>query len=108
MLVYPKTGEEKWRKTYVPPFSVLALAYWLKKHGVADIHVYDQRVEPESRFLSLLHKCSTKPIIGFSTMTGPQIVYSLDLAKKAREQCPESYIVFGGVHPSFTPETTVS
>ena len=41
-------------------------------------------------------------------MTGPQIGYSLDLAKKAREQCPESYIVFGGVHPSFTPETTVS
>jgi len=108
LLVYPKTGEEKWRETYVPPFSVLALAYWLKKHGVADIHVYDQRVESKSRFLSLLRKCSVKPIIGFSTMTGPQIAYSLELARKAREQCPESHIVFGGVHPSFTPKTTVS
>jgi len=108
LLVYPKTGEEKWRATYVPPFSVLALAYWLKKHDVTDIYVYDQRVEPESQFLKLLHKCSPKSVIGFSTMTGPQIAYSLDLAKKAREQCPESYIVFGGVHPSFTPESTVS
>jgi radical SAM superfamily enzyme YgiQ (UPF0313 family) len=108
LLVYPKTGEEKWRETYVPPFSVLALAYWLKKHDITDLYVYDQRVEPESQFLKLLHKCSPKSIIGFSTMTGPQIAYSLDLAKKAREHCPESQIIFGGVHPSFTPETTVS
>lgn len=108
LLVYPKTGEEKWRKTFVPPFSVSALAYWLRKYTDLDVNVYDQRVEPESRFTGLLRKCSPKPVVGFSTMTGPQIAYALDLAKKAKEQHPDGYVVFGGVHASFTPEATVS
>ncbi|MFQ6085415.1 MAG: B12-binding domain-containing radical SAM protein [Candidatus Bathyarchaeia archaeon] len=108
LLVFPKTGEEKWRKTFVPPFAVSALAYWLRKHTDWDVNLYDERVEPESRFIDLLRRCSDGSVVGFSTMTGPQIGYALKLARTAREHLPDGHIVFGGVHPSFTPEATVS
>ena len=46
--------------------------------------------------------------IGISCMTGPQIKYATEYARYVRECDPDIPIVFGGLHPSFFPEQTVS
>ena len=45
--------------------------------------------------------------VGISTMTGPQIKYSLEVAQAIRSINPHIPLVWGGWHPSLKPEQTL-
>jgi radical SAM superfamily enzyme YgiQ (UPF0313 family) len=44
--------------------------------------------------------------VGISSMSGQQIGYGLEFAKKVRNEAPSCPIVWGGVHPTLLPELT--
>ncbi len=46
--------------------------------------------------------------VGISCMSGLQIRYALEFARKVRAESPTSPIVWGGVHPTLLPEQTVA
>lgn len=99
LLVYPKVGSEAKNVSVYPPLSLLYLAAYLKDFSVA---IFDQRVDNMDRFQVLLEQ---KPVcVGFSVMTGPQIGFSLELARVVKEKNIPT--VFGGVHPSILPQQT--
>jgi anaerobic magnesium-protoporphyrin IX monomethyl ester cyclase len=46
--------------------------------------------------------------VGVTCMSGPQIRYGLEFAKKVRAERPRCPIVWGGVHPTLLPEQTAA
>lgn len=42
-------------------------------------------------------------VVCFSVMTGMHL-YSIDVAKRIRKEYPDTFILFGGPHPTFSPE----
>ena len=53
-------------------------------------------------------KLGNPVIVGISSMSGFQIRYGLEFAKKVRTELPSCLIVWGGVHPSLLPEQTAA
>ncbi len=99
LLVYPNVGSEARNVSLHAPLSLLYLASYLKDFSVA---IFDQRVDTIERFKMLLDQ---DPLcVGFSVMTGPQIKFSLELAKMVKERSIPT--IFGGVHPSILPAQT--
>lgn len=45
--------------------------------------------------------------VGISCMSGQQIRYAIDFAKKVRNENPSCPIVWGGVHPTLLPQQTI-
>ncbi|HEY5387686.1 MAG TPA: cobalamin-dependent protein, partial [Thermoleophilia bacterium] len=46
--------------------------------------------------------------VGITAMSGPQIRYGLEFARRVRAERPRVPIVWGGVHPTLLPEQTAS
>ena len=46
--------------------------------------------------------------VGVTCMSGPQIRYGLELARRVRTERPRCPIVWGGVHPTLLPEQTAA
>jgi anaerobic magnesium-protoporphyrin IX monomethyl ester cyclase len=46
--------------------------------------------------------------VGITSMSGPQIRYGLEFARRVRAEKPRCPIVWGGVHPTLLPEQTAS
>ena len=46
--------------------------------------------------------------VGLTCMSGPQIRYGLEFARKVRAESPRLPIVWGGVHPTLLPEQTAA
>jgi radical SAM superfamily enzyme YgiQ (UPF0313 family) len=46
--------------------------------------------------------------VGVTCMSGPQIRYGLEFARKVRAEAPRVPIVWGGVHPTLLPEQTAA
>ena len=83
------------------PLSLLYLASPLEKAGY-QVRIIDMRMQNPNE-LSV-----GKPVfVGISSMSGLQIRYSLEFAKKVRVENPSCPIVWGGIHPSLLPEQTV-
>jgi anaerobic magnesium-protoporphyrin IX monomethyl ester cyclase len=97
LLVFP--GKYKAADPQVP-LSILHLASVLLGGGYK-VRVFDMRTE-DYRTLSV-----GKPLfVGISCMSGLQIRYGLEFAKKIRAEEPSLTIVWGGVHPSLLPDQT--
>ncbi len=106
VLVYPRTRWDIRNLTTRLPLSVLYIATYLRRHGVA-VEIVDQRVDDgwEARLRALL---AERPAwVGISSMTGKQIRWGLAAARVVREAAPTVPLVWGGVHPSILPEQTL-
>lgn len=81
------------------PFSVIALASYLRKNKVP-VEVLDTRVQP------YLHiDFNSYSLVGISAKTGEQISFAVELCKLIRSKSKVK-IVWGGCHASFFPEQT--
>ncbi len=105
VLFMPRTGI--YHKVLRPwmPLPLLNISAKLVQEGYS-IEIIDQRTDQnwEQSVRTALEK---KPIcFGISSMTGSQITGGIEAAKVVRD-CGDIPIVWGGVHPSLFPVTTV-
>ncbi len=88
------------------PLSVLYVGTALKEAGY-DVRILDERIEKNCKAAlreSINQDCL---FVGISSMTGYQIRHGLDIAKIVRELDPHVPIVWGGVHPTIHPDSTI-
>lgn len=88
------------KKTSQPimPLSVLALAAYLREHGM-DVEVLDTRLNDYedvdfSRYL----------LVGLSVTFGERVRVAYEISKYIKKKLPQMIIVWGGQLPSFSPE----
>ncbi len=84
------------------PLSLLHIAWPLQRVGYK-VRILDMRVENWRDF-----DIGDPVFIGISCMSGPQIGYALEFARKARMEKPKVPLVWGGVHPSLLAEQTAA
>jgi len=83
------------------PLSTLHLAAYLRRNGFG-VKIHDMRTQS-------CDWLSRSPLfVGISSMSGTQIRYGLDFAKKVRDADEETPIVWGGVHPTLLPDQTAA
>lgn len=100
VLIYPKTAEVEFSHPDVP-YSILFIGSYLKTNGI-NVKLFDQRISSNKE---ILHYIESNPVthIGLSTMTGPQIIFAMDLSKKIKQSKPEIKIIWGGIHVTVAP-----
>jgi len=87
---------------------MLTVAAPLLKAGY-NVKILDQRVEPITEEILRSLITSDCLAVGISTMTGTQVAFSIMLAKMVRKITDGKVpIIWGGCHPSVTPEQTLS
>ena len=84
------------------PLSLIHVASPLRRAGY-DVRILDMRIENARSF-----RIGNPVFVGISSMSGVQIAYGLEFARKVRSEKPSCPIVWGGVHPSLLPEQTAS
>lgn len=107
VLVYPPTGWEDPR-VVLPPLSLLTLVPPLLHEGFRAT-VLDVRQDRSWRE-TLASRLRTGRVlaVGISSMTGPQILGGLEAARVTRDNDPGVPVVWGGVHPSLVPDSTLA
>jgi len=83
------------------PLSLLHIASSLELAGYK-VRILDMRLENYRSF-----ELGKPLFVGISSMSGQQIRYGLEFAKKVRTEAPSCPIVWGGVHPTLLPVQTV-
>jgi anaerobic magnesium-protoporphyrin IX monomethyl ester cyclase len=106
VLIYPNAGQDVLGINVGMPLSTLYVGTALKEAGF-DVTLLDERVHRD--FQPLLRKALlSKPLyVGISSMTGYQISNGLLIAEMVRKLDPSIPIVWGGVHPTIHPESTI-
>ncbi len=99
LLVFP--GKYRTPEPQIP-LPLLYIASSLRTAGY-NVRLLDLRLESLKDF-----KIGNPIFVGISSMSGPQIMYGLEFAKKVRIANPDLPIVWGGVHPSLLPEQTAA
>ncbi len=106
VLVYPTTGMDLFGINVGLPLSVLYLGTVLDREGY-EVRIVDQRLT--TKFDEALRKAvdANTLMVGISSMTGTQIHGGLLAARLVRDLDRTIPIVWGGVHPSLCPESTL-
>jgi len=100
-LFYPKPTPEG--DTVRLPYSLLHLRSFLKARGVDGVEIYDESKNGDiKKLISGLE--GRYSLFGISSMTGPQINFGLNIAGMLKEYYPEVPVVWGGWHPTLTPD----
>ncbi len=97
---YPKPGLESYAFF---PNGLLFLAAVLEKGG-HEVQIYDNATDQRKLVDFLTFNPS---LIGFSVLTTPDILLAIAESKMFRVLFPKAKIVWGGVHPSLTPNETI-
>lgn len=84
------------------PLALLHIAASLRQEGFK-VRILDMRLEDYRNF-----EIGTPIFVGISCMSGLQIKYALEFARRLRMQNHNCPIVWGGVHPTLLPEQTAS
>ena len=84
------------------PYSLIPLANYLTAKG-HEVRLFDAQIEELEDFSPRGYD-----VVGFSTLSGPQIMSALKMAQIVRQQTPQTKIVFGGVHATLLPEQTAA
>jgi radical SAM superfamily enzyme YgiQ (UPF0313 family) len=89
-----------------PPLGTLTLAAYLKARGheVALLNIIDRDTDGQRLRREIE---SGADVAGISSVIGPQLAGSLEAARIVRDANPAIPIVWGGVHPTLAPETTL-
>ena len=89
------------------PYALLAVGTPLDRNG-HDVTIVDQQIHPDWRARLEAALAGEPPVcLGVSSMTGWQIKGGIEAAGIVRARRPEVPIVWGGVHPSLTPEQSL-
>ena len=99
LLVFP--GRYKAPDPQVP-LALLHLAAALQRDGYVP-RICDMRLQDYRSF-----RIGEPVFVGVSCMSGPQIGYGLEFARKVRAENPRAPLVWGGVHPTLLPEQTAA
>jgi len=89
-----------------PPFSILYLASALENEGFSLKVMHEEATEVNIKALLDLIFREKPALIGFSVLTGPQIIPSLEASKKIKEKF-NIPIIWGGIQPTLLPELTL-
>jgi radical SAM superfamily enzyme YgiQ (UPF0313 family) len=100
VLIYPKTAEIEFSHPDVP-YSILFIGSYLKSNGI-QVKLFDQRLNSNKEILKYIE---SNPVthVGLSTMTGPQIIFAMDLSRKIKQISKEIKIIWGGIHVTVAP-----
>ena len=99
LLVFP--GRYKAPDPQVP-LQLLHVASALRQAGHR-VRIFDMRLQDHRSFA-----IGDPLFVGITCMSGPQIRYGLEFARKVRAEKPRCPIVWGGVHPTLLPEQTAA
>jgi anaerobic magnesium-protoporphyrin IX monomethyl ester cyclase len=88
-----------------PPLCILALAAPLLNHGF-EVVMIDAAINADAP-QRILRECSDALCLGISVLTGPMITAALNIARLVKAALPDLPVVFGGWHPTLTPEQTL-
>ncbi|MCK5505840.1 MAG: B12-binding domain-containing radical SAM protein [Thermodesulfovibrionia bacterium] len=104
VLIYPKTAEIEFSHPDVP-YSILFIGSYLKANGI-EVKLFDQRTTSKKEILQYIE---SNPVthVGLSTMTGPQIIFAIELSKKIKQLRPDVKTVWGGIHVTVAPESVL-
>ena len=107
LLIYPVTGMDVYGINVGLPLSCLYLGTVLEQAGYR-VEILDERVTTQFEEDVARSIRQEKPILaGISTMTGTQIQGGLKAARTLRNIDSSLPIVWGGVHPSLCPDSTL-
>jgi len=98
-------GEEK-EYRMAPPFGILYLADSLEKAGFTVRLVHEMGTETNIRSLVELVSAEKPLFVGFSTLTGPPLLPTMQASRAIKETMPVP-VVWGGLHPTMLPEQTL-
>ncbi|MEW6601052.1 MAG: radical SAM protein [Nitrospirota bacterium] len=105
VLIYPKTAEIEFSHPDVP-YSILFIGSYLKANGIS-VKLFDQRTTSNKEIYQYIE---TNPVthVGLSTMTGPQIIFAMEISRKIRHIKPEIKIIWGGIHATVAPASLLN
>lgn len=107
LLIYPITGMDVFSINVGLPLSCLYLGTVLEKSGYR-VEIIDERTTSTFKQDVTASIEKESPIlVGVSSMTGTQIRGGLEAARAVRHADPRLPIVWGGVHPSLCPDSTL-
>ena len=107
LLLYPVTGMDLFGVNVGLPLSCLYLGTVLEKVGYR-VEILDERLT--TTFVQDVSQSIRRErplLVGVSSMTGIQIRGGLEGARAVRSVDPTIPVVWGGVHPSLCPDSTV-
>ena len=84
------------------PLQLLHVAGALQRAGYRP-RIFDMRLEDHHGL-----QIGDPVFVGITAMSGPQIRYGLEFARRVRAAKPHVPIVWGGVHPTLLPEQTAA
>ncbi len=107
LLLYPNTGMDVFGINVGLPLSCLYLGTVLESAGYR-VEIVDERVTRSFEADVARSIREERPVLaGISSMTGMQIRGGLTAARAIREVDPRLPIVWGGVHPTLCPDSTL-
>jgi radical SAM superfamily enzyme YgiQ (UPF0313 family) len=87
------------------PLSLLSLAGTLRE-AAFEVVLIDAAIEP--RYLERIKaECKTALCIGISVLTGPMIRGAIEVATFVKRHAADVSVIFGGWHPTLSPESTL-
>jgi anaerobic magnesium-protoporphyrin IX monomethyl ester cyclase len=96
-------GTEASSRGLNPPFGILYLADVLEKSGFSVRLVHEEGTRANIQALGDLVSTEKPAFLGFSVMTGPSIIPSLEASAAIKERC-DIPIVWGGLQPTTLPK----
>ena len=107
LLIYPTTGMDVFGINVGLPLACLYLGTVLERAGYR-VQILDERItDTFEEDVAAAMRSETPLFVGISSMTGMQIRGGLKAARAVRKIAPEVPIVWGGVHPTLCPESTL-
>lgn len=93
---------------FYPPFGILYVANALERAGykVTVFHEIGNKKNTQ-RLLEMIVK-NDALFIGFSTMTGPQLIPTIKASRLIKQEIPNLPIIWGGIHPTALPRQCLS
>lgn len=104
LLVFPIPTVEQ-MDSLTPPLSILYIGSYLEKSGVPVSYI-DLRIHTMEDLYSEIDRGPL--LIGVSSMTGYQLIGTLEVLRAVHERAPEMPTVLGGIHASMVPDQSLA
>ncbi len=102
ILIDPAYGTKNSR----PQLGTLSLSAVLIENGIS-VEIVDLSVSLDGEDLIMTYLESDVICVGISTIIGPMLGHALNIARLVRNKRPDIPIIWGGIHPSTEPESTL-
>jgi radical SAM superfamily enzyme YgiQ (UPF0313 family) len=99
-------GSETSARGLHPPFGILYLADALEKAGFSPRLIHEEGTQANIQALVDLVSQEEPSFVGFSVVTGPSIIPSLEASMEVKQRC-DVPVVWGGLQPTLLPEMTL-